>query len=299
MMRVLDARETRDALPYPELGEELARMLERRRAGTTRSPERLVLGMADGATLLAMTAHDGEFACAKLVSVQPSNPARGQPSILGEVVLLDARTGERHLWLDGPTVTARRTAALSALAVRRLAARPDAATLLIGTGAQGLAHIEAFAQLVRPPHLYVLDRGSGGAARAVEHARGCGLAASAVRSAADVLDRVGVIVTATTSRTPTVPAELPAGTCVVAIGAFRPDMAELPAALLHGVPVYVDTVEGARVEAGDLIQAGVEWGRVRALEEAPANPAGGTVVFKSVGDALWDLAAARVARARI
>jgi len=112
-MRALNAAETRAALPYAPLCAALGKMLERRRSGVTRSPERLPLALPDGGTLLAMTAHDGEYACAKLVSVQPGNPPRGLPSILGEVVLLDARTGERRLWLDGPTVTARRTAALT------------------------------------------------------------------------------------------------------------------------------------------------------------------------------------------
>ena len=293
-MQTLDAQQTQAALPYPDLCRELAQMLERRRAGQTRSPERLVLDMTQGATLLAMTATDGDYACSKLVSVQPSNPSRGLPSILGEVVLLDSVTGERLLRLDGPTVTARRTAALSVLATRRLSRCPEAPCLLIGTGVQGLAHIEAIAETLRPPELYIKGQDPERLGLALAYARSLGLQAISTNSVEAVLNRVGTIISATTSSVPTMPPQVRPGTCVVGIGAFTPEMAELPPQLLRNAPIYVDTLHGAKAEAGDLLQADVDWQKVRLLEEA-SEPSGETVVFKSVGDALWDLAAARLA----
>ena len=84
---------------------------------------------------------------------------------------------------------------------------------------------------------------------------------------------------------------------IAAVGAFRPDMAELPPALVRSAKLYVDTLEGAKTGAGDIIQAGVDWASVTALEDAldTSPPVGGPVIFKSVGHALWDLAAARLA----
>lgn len=293
-MQTLNAEQTKAALAYPDLCGELAQMLGRRRAGQTRSPERLVLKMTQGATLLAMSATDGEYACSKLVSVQPSNPSRGLPSILGEVLLLDSVTGERLLRLDGPTVTARRTAALSVLAVRRLARQPDGPCLLIGTGVQGTAHIEAIAEILAPPRLYLRGQDPERLDLALAHARSLGLETTLTDSVEAVVDQVGTIISATTSLVPTIPPQVRPGTCVVGIGAFTPEMAELPPQLLRHAPVYVDTLQGAKAEAGDLIQAGVDWNQVHLLEEA-AQPSSETVVFKSVGDALWDLAAARLA----
>lgn len=297
-MKTLDAQQTKTALPYPGLYQALAQMLGRRHAGRTHSPERLVLNMSEGATLLAMSATDGEYACSKLVSVQPSNPSRGLPSILGEVVLLDSVTGERLLRLDGPTVTSRRTAALSILAIQRLSRHPDAPCLLIGTGIQGLAHIEAIAETLRPPQLYIKDHDPERAHAAAAYAQSLGLQAKSVQDVGEALGEVGTIISATTSRAPTFPPHVRPGTCVVGIGAFTPEMAELPPELLQNVPIYVDTLHGAKAEAGDLLQANVDWQRVQLLEEA-SEPLGETVVFKSVGDALWDLAAARFAYSHV
>ena len=82
-------------------------------------------------------------------------------------------------------------------------------------------------------------------------------------------------------------------------------MAELPPALLHARAIVVDDIEGARHEAGDLIQAGVDWGNVRALGDilagnaaAPPGQPACAPVFKTVGQAAWDLAAARVVTGR-
>jgi ornithine cyclodeaminase len=86
---------------------------------------------------------------------------------------------------------------------------------------------------------------------------------------------------------------------VAAVGAYRPDMCELPATLVRRARVVVDDRAGARHEAGDLLQAGLSIDEVEALETVVAEAArprdGRPVVFKSVGQALWDLAAARLA----
>jgi ornithine cyclodeaminase len=91
---------------------------------------------------------------------------------------------------------------------------------------------------------------------------------------------------------------MPEGSFVAAVGSFEPGAAELPVGLVAGAAVVIDTLEGAREEAGDLIQAekaGVfSWENATQLEDvlrASERPVG-TVVFKSVGHALWDLAAA-------
>jgi len=87
---------------------------------------------------------------------------------------------------------------------------------------------------------------------------------------------------------------------VAAVGAYTPQMAELPPDLVLRSRLFVDTVEGVRADGGDFIQAGVDWSRVTPLQDALdlPRPAAGPVIFKSVGHALWDLAAAKLAASR-
>ena len=125
--------------------------------------------------------------------------------------------------------------------------------------------------------------------------------AEAVEGPEEVIGDVSLVVTATTSAEPVVPEEVPEGVFVAAVGSFEPEVAELPPALVSASRVFVDTMEGAKEEAGDLIQAEragtFDWEDATPLEDAlrsPERPAG-TVVFESVGHGLWDLAAARTA----
>ena len=118
-------------------------------------------------------------------------------------------------------------------------------------------------------------------------------------SVEEVLDEASLIVTATTSHEPILPEEIPSDTFVAAVGAFNPEMSELPPGLLSNSKVVVDTLEGVKEEAGDLIQAeqagAFSWDQAVQLEDALgwASLPDGPIVFKSVGHALRDLAAAR------
>src|SRR5690606_19341333 len=89
------------------------------------------------------------------------------------------------------------------------------------------------------------------------------------------------------------------GGFVAAIGAYRPEMCELPGTLLHRAALFCDDLDAARSEAGDLIRADIDCANVVPLERVIAGevqrPEHGPVVFKSVGQALWDLAACRLA----
>lgn len=297
-MEILDAAATHALLPYPALAASLEAVLRARRAGATHAPPRLAVPLPDGAVLLLMPATDGELAITKLVTVHPGNDARGLPSIQAEVLVLEARTGRRLLLLEGAAVTARRTAALSLLAAQRLAPVPAGPLLVVGAGVQARAHLEALAAGLGVREAYIAARTPAHAAALAAHARRQGLTAQDVATPEEVLDRAPLIVTATTSRAPVLPDRVREDVLVIAVGAYQPTMAELPPALVRRARLYVDTLEGAQAEAGDLIQAGVDWAQVTPLEQAldGPRPERGPVIFKSVGHALWDLAAARLAR---
>ena len=248
-----------------------------------------------------MPASDRDIAITKLVTVHPDNAGRGLPTIQGEVVVMEASTGKRLGILDGATVTARRTAARSLLAARELASRPEGPLLVVGAGAQGRSHLEAFREGLGVSKVFVLSRTPAGAGFLATHAGELGVEATVVETPEEALAEASLVVTATTSREPVLPDAVAEGKFVAAVGSFAPEAAELPPGLVSNSTVIVDTIEGAEEEAGDLIRAekaGVfRWADAAALESvlhSRSRPSG-TIVFESVGHALWDLAAARTA----
>jgi ornithine cyclodeaminase len=300
-METFDATETAARLPYAALADAIRRVALARHSDTVQAPPRLALPLANRSVLLVMPASDGELAITKLVTVHPENPGRGRPTIQGEVVVMEASTGTRLGLLDGATVTARRTAALSLLAARELAPHPDGPLLIVGAGAQGRSHLEAFHEGLGISKVFVASRTSAGAESLVARAEDLGMEATVVADPSEALAEVRLVVTVTTSREPVLPGAVAEGTFVAAVGSFEPGAAELPPELFSGATVVVDTMEGAKEEAGDLIQAeeagAFRWEDAMELEEilrGRGRPSG-AAVFKSVGHSLWDLAAARTA----
>lgn len=291
-VELFTSEETAALLPYLELTKALEHVLRDKAAGTVQAPERLVMPLPGGGTLLLMPAADAEITVVKKVTVHPNR----QPSVQAEVYVMSTRTGERKLALDGNVVTARRTAAVSLLAAQKLAPNLDGSLLIVGAGTQGRSHLEAFQAGLGTKKVYIAARNPERAAALRTYAQALGMEANVV-NAEDVLDEVSLIVTATTSQTPVLPNKVREDVFIAAVGAYRPDMAEIPAELVRRSQVFVDTLEGAKAEAGDLIQAGMDWSKVKGLEQVLdlPKPTTGPVLFKSVGHALWDLAAARLA----
>lgn len=290
-MRILDAEATSALLPYAALAGALEQVLRDKRDGRAYAPPRLPVPLGHGATLLLMPASDDLLAITKLVTVHPDNSGKGMPVVQADVLAMETSTGKRLALLEGGVVTARRTAALSLLAARVLAPQPLGPLLIIGTGTQARAHLEAFAEGLGVGEVYLVSRDAAHAEALAAYARGLGVTANAVSDPREVLDRVTLIVTATTSPTPVLPENVREDAFVAAVGAYTPHMSELPPALVRRARVYVDTLEGAQAEAGDLIQASVDWSAVMPLEDVLdlPRPEQGPVIFKSVGHALWDL----------
>ncbi|CAN0625624.1 Delta(1)-pyrroline-2-carboxylate/Delta(1)-piperideine-2-carboxylate reductase [Burkholderia multivorans] len=294
---VFDAAATAALLDYPALLAALRQAVVEYAAGEIVSPERMVVPLQAGGVMLSMPSSARDIAIHKLVNVCPGNGARGLPTIHGQVVACDAVTGEMRFVLDGPTVTGRRTAAISALGIQALHAGTPRAILLIGTGKQAANHVEALAAIFPDAQLYVRGTTAQSAARfcAAHLAQAPRLAPL---DGDGVPDSIDVVVTLTTSRTPVYREPAREGRLVVGVGAFTPDAAEIDAGTVRTSRLVVDDLAGARHEAGDLILAQVDWQQVASL----ADVLGGTferdgpVLFKSVGCAAWDLAACRAAR---
>ena len=295
--RIFDAIQTRNALPYTRLCDAISEILEAHRTGRVIAPERLVFSLLGQGTLLLMPASDERIAITKLVTVHPQNREKQLPTIQGEVIVFETTTGKRLGILDGVTVTARRTAALSALAARALAPDPSGPLLVIGAGTQARSHLEAYREVLAVEKAYIYSRTRAHAEVLADYGRSLGIHAGVTDDPESSAADVTLVVTATSSDSPVLDGRyLQENAFIAAVGAFTPVMAELSAGLVHRCRLFVDTLEGARAEAGDYIQAKVDWSRVLPLAEALHHPAPGKgpVIFKSVGHAMFDLAAARL-----
>lgn len=295
---LLSAEQTANRLPYAALTENIARLL---RDPSVQVPPRMVLPLAGGGSLFAMPAADHQVAVTKLITFTPANAGTPRATIQGDVVVFDVATGERRLVLDGPTVTARRTAAVSLLAAQRLAPSAEGPLLIIGAGVQGKAHLEAFAEGLQIREVLIASRSAASAQALVQHAQALGLKARVVQHPDAALADCPLAVTCTPA-TSVVLGSLPRRDGFIsAVGAFTPRMVELGPELCrhfaeHGA-VFVDTADAGH-EAGDLLQAGLDVSRFATLADVIARnieKPTGPVLFKSCGWAGWDLAAARTA----
>lgn len=283
-------------------------------AGHTRVPPRTTVPVTDDGVLLLMpasaSAADGLALGAKLVTVYPGNPARGAPTIQATYVLMDGATGTLLALLEGAFLTGLRTGAASALAARYLARRDARRLLCFGAGVQAGFQLQCLAAELPIEHVDVIGRDPERARRfaatwAARLGRPVEIAADkdAAAAAADV------ITCATTATTPVVEGRrLAAGVHVDAVGAFQPAAREVDDDTIRRARVIVDQ-PGAIESAGDLaipIAAGVV-ARSHVAGEL-AQVVSGTVagrtrdeeitLFKSVGFALEDLVAARLAYTR-
>lgn len=239
------------------------------------APPRVSVPVGDG-ELLVMPAAVGGHAAVKLVTVGPRDPR-----VQGVCLVFDASTLTPVALVDGIALTNLRTAAVSALAVRRLAA-PDARRLLVlGRGPQGRAHAEAM-QAVRPvEHVDVLGRDD-------PH--------DELVAAADI------ICCCTTAREPLFDGSLLADhACVVAIGSHEPAAREVDETLVRRATVVVESRTAALREAGDVIAAGLGPDQLVTLRELVAGfdpPSDRPRLFKSVGMAWEDTVVASLCLGR-
>lgn len=226
-------------------------------------------------------------------------------------VVLWGLDGHLLCTLDGDELTALRTPAASAIAIRRLAAPEASVAALVGTGRQAAGHAEMLAGLLPLTDLRICGRRAPQVDELVRHLRDRRVPARAVPEAAAAVDGAEVVVTATAAAQPLFPAAAVAPQALIcAVGATKADRRELGADVVAAAAAVVtDSVEGSRVECGDLIQAAAagafSWERAVELADVVAGRATvpragerGPVLFETQGIALQDVAAAGLAWAR-
>lgn len=305
--RTVSAAEVTAATPWPGLIDALESAFAAPHAAPDRHIHTIAVPGLDEATALLMPAWiEGEHYGVKLANIFPSNGSMGLPAVSAAYLLFDGRTGQLQALMDGGTITARRTAATSALVARRLA-RPDLSTLLVlGAGRIAELLIEAHRAVLPINRVLVWSRRSDQAEALA--ARCNGEAITEIEGGLAVAD---IVSAATLSREPLIRGAAPRpGTHLDLVGAFRPSMRETDSEAVARATVFIDTLGGAEAEAGDLIQAKAEgrfaWSDVAAdLRELVTGAHPGRTnpqeitLFKSVGAAIEDLAAARLVAAAL
>lgn len=311
-MKIVSAEDVARATPYPALIAAIEDAFAGRLGVVAPPRVHLTVPMAaEPARILLLMPSWGSDggSVVKLVNAVPGNAARGLPAVQAQVLVTDPVTGAWAALLDGGELTARRTAAASALAARHLAV-PDAAHMaMIGTGRLARPLIEAMASVRPIQHVSVWGRSAAKAQEVAAWARGLGLDAEAadLESAVRGAD---IVSCATLSTEPLVRgAWLRPGQHLDLVGAFNPAMRETDGEAVGRAAVFVDTREGATHEGGDLIQAAAE-GHF-ALDAVQADLAelctgahsgrrdrSAITLFKSVGASIEDYAAARLVLSR-
>ena len=311
-LTLLTADDIRKALPMSDAIQVMKDAFAALSCGRAVVPLRPVIPVppAEGVMLVKPAYVEGRGLGAKLVSVFPRNAQVGTATIHGLVVLVNPQTGEPTALCDGGFLTAWRTGAASGAATDVLA-RPEASVgAVLGCGAQGRTQALGIDAVRSLEEIRVHDRNADAVAALVEeiqpHVHARLVPASAAREAVEGAD---IVCTATTSTTPVVEGRLLGpGTHLNGIGSFTTEMQEIDVAAVARSRVFVDSLESAGAEAGDLVIAArqgqtrpEDWTEIGRVFEgaAPGRQDDAEItLFKSVGVAVQDIAAGALALER-
>lgn len=315
-LRILNAAEVRQALPMAAAVAAMKAAYAELARGQVSLPLRTQVDVSVyGGVALFMPAYaaGSDALAVKAVSVYPGNAGRGLPTIHGVVLLFEASSGRPVALLEGGALTAIRTGAASGAATDLLARSDAHVAAIIGSGVQARTQLEAICTVrtVEEVRVFSIDRKQ--AERFAEEMAGQDPIPSRVVVAGDAESAVqgaDIICTATTSLTPVFAAHaLSPGAHINAVGAFRPDMQEIPEETVRRARLVVDQREAVLAEAGDILiplQRGAldeshiyaELGAIAAGQMPGRENAEQITLFKSVGLAVQDAVAASVALER-
>jgi ornithine cyclodeaminase/alanine dehydrogenase-like protein (mu-crystallin family) len=283
----------------------MGKAMEAGTSGEFVMPKRMHIGYGDG-TFLLMPCVTDEYWATKLVSFCPGNKGSGRPSIYGTVVLNDTKTGEPLAIMDGGTITAMRTAAVTAVGIKNLSPADSHTLGIIGTGAQGI-YQALFACSVREiREIHAFDQNTDNLKLFTAKMNSNHPKINIIQSpdSSEVAINSQVIISATNSQIPVFQnsRELFTGKTYVGIGSYKPDCMEFPEQLFIQVDqIFVDSMDGKK-ESGDLItpikNSWVSEDNIYTLGSLltgnvalSPNP---TRLFKTVGSAIYDLFAAKL-----
>jgi ornithine cyclodeaminase len=304
----LDAKMVATLLPVDQLIESLNEAFMSDVEVPPRAHHEVAVAGGNAGTLLLMPAwQSGAYIGVKIVTVFPDNAKHGIPAVYGSYLLMSAETGTPLALLDGTELTLRRTAAASALASRYLSRKDSSILLMVGTGNLAPHLIKAHAAARPITSVLLWGRRPEAARQLAGQMSDLSLDVSVAEDLEAAARTADIISCATLACEPLIKgAWLRPGQHLDLVGAFTPKMSEADSAAVALAHVYVDTRVGALSEAGEIMQA-IESGlftqsdirgSLRDLATGIASGRSGAeeiTLFKSVGTALEDLAAADLA----
>jgi thiomorpholine-carboxylate dehydrogenase len=288
----LDDDEVRRLLRLEPLLEAARGALMDLSVGRVVQPLRSVMELPEQGLLFLKPVLTRDVLATKLLTLIPGNAARDLPTLLATIVLMDPKTGRMLAVMDGTWITALRTAAVSAVAVDCLTSKHAKTVAMLGSGALARTHALAL-RAVRPvSEIRIWSRDPANVARCADEVKGI-----QKRSAEEAVRGADIVCTLTNASEPVLKgAWLKPGAFVAAIGAPRPNWRELDDEAMQNV-VIADSYAAAAQESGDVILSGAkvtaELGEILAGTRSPPAP-GSTIIFKSLGQAVVDAAAARL-----
>jgi 1-piperideine-2-carboxylate/1-pyrroline-2-carboxylate reductase [NAD(P)H] len=302
-VNILSAEQTAALLPYRELISSVERISISNR---THVPQRSIYATTADNHFFVMPAYDDELCVTKLITHAPQNSLTNSPTIVGQVSVFDVETGQCRVILDGPTVTARRTAAVTGVFLGYITDRCLESCLIVGAGAQGFSHLEMLIEIFDLKEVSVASRTLEGANRLANHAKDKGIRATAFQKVPEQLELFDLVITCTPAAEIVIRSRPRSNAVMCAIGAYRPDMIEWDPEVIRWVAktgnIFVDTRD-ANHEAGDILKAGLDPSVCLSLADLAKQSLAakkrahdkGPIFFKSCGWAGWDLAAGQCA----
>ncbi len=259
---------------------------------------------ADSTLLLMPAWNPSKNAGVKIVTVSPENGQFDLPSIQGTYIYFDAIKGSIKAILEAKSLTVKRTAAASALASSYLSRKNSSTLLMIGTGALSINLIKAHAAVRPIKEVFVWGRNFEKATAICEALKNENFTATPVKSIEEKISKADIISCATLSKTPLVLGKyLKPGQHIDLVGAYKKDMREADDGTISKAAVFLDTFQGGLKESGDIViplQNGTlkeenikaDLFQLCSHLKTGRNSEKEITVFKSVGHALEDLAAA-------
>ena len=314
-MLILNANEVRQALPMKQVIEAMKDAYASLSDGRAVVPlrTRVQIPSHDATSLFMpayMTSDSGEALAIKVVSLFPHNPARGLAYIQAAVLVLESDTGSAIALLEGSTLTAIRTGAGSGAAIDLLARKDSKRVAIFGAGAQGRTQLEAACSSRNIETVFVFNPTLEKANAFAKEMAGHNSIPQDIRvahSPREAIENADIICTATTSSKPVFDdIYVRPGTHISAVGAYTPEMQELPVETVARARIVVDSYATVMEEAGDIVQTI----RAGVIQEADIHAELGEIIvgkmtgresedeitfFKSVGNAIQDAVAARLA----
>lgn len=311
-MLILKAEDVKTTVPMKEAIEAMKKAYASLSDRSAVVPQRIHLSIPDkNAISLFMPAYmknnDDEALAVKVVSLFPNNPARGLAYIQAAVLVIESDTGRAMALLEGSTLTAIRTGAGSGTSIDLLARKDSKVLAIFGAGPQGKTQLEAACAVRDIEKVFIYNPTQAKAEKFVEEMSAIHKNIHMAKNPQEAIEQADIICTATGSKQPVFDdKDVKAGTHISAIGAYTPEMQELPIETVARSKIVVDYYDTVISEAGDIVKAmqanlitekniHAELGEIVLGKKVGRENDNEITFFKSVGNAVQDAVAAQVA----